>query len=191
DEDRRSRSRRRAPPAGVRAVAREARRAGGAPLQAPGRRRGRGEASRGVPRQASGRRPDGGGAAGLPRWQAPELHGAFGVRQPADPPADRRGQARSCGAAGTGAFPPSLGETYVAPRTPLEAALAEIWSEFLDLDEVGVYDNFFDLGGDSILSLRISAQARAVGIELDPHGLFAHQTIAETAARIAAGGEQP
>src|SRR6185312_5155518 len=106
DEDRRSRSRRRAPPAGVRAVAREARRAGGAPLQAPGRRRGRGEASRGVPRQASGRRPDGGGAAGLPRWQAPELHGAFGVRQPADPPADRRGQARSCGDAGTRAFPP-------------------------------------------------------------------------------------
>ncbi len=85
---------------------------------------------------------------------------------------------------------PTLGETYVAPRTPLEAALAEIWSELLDLDEVGVYDNFFDLGGDSILSLRISAQARAVGIELDPHVLFAHQTIAETAARIAAGGEQ-
>ena len=80
---------------------------------------------------------------------------------------------------------PGLSEIYVAPRTPLEAALAEIWSEILDLDEVGVNDNFFDLGGDSMLSLRISAQARAMGIELGPHDLFEQQTIAGTAARVA------
>src|SRR5262249_24818893 len=50
---------------------------------------------------------------------------------------------------------PELGATYVAPRTPVEEGLAEIWAGVLGVDRVGVHDNFFELGGDSILSIRV------------------------------------
>lgn len=45
---------------------------------------------------------------------------------------------------------PTLEQSYVAPRTPLENFLARLWCEVLKLDRVGIHDNFFDLGGDSI-----------------------------------------
>jgi amino acid adenylation domain-containing protein len=48
--------------------------------------------------------------------------------------------------------------TYVAPRSPLEQQLAQIWAKVLKLEQVGIYDNFFDLGGQSILAIRLSAQ---------------------------------
>ncbi len=70
----------------------------------------------------------------------------------------------------------------VGPRTPAEAALAGIWAEVLGLERVGVHDNFFDLGGDSILSLQIIARASQAGLRLTPRQLFEHQTIAELAA---------
>ncbi|WP_414574294.1 non-ribosomal peptide synthetase, partial [Nostoc sp. CCY 9925] len=50
---------------------------------------------------------------------------------------------------------PELEETFLAPRTPLEHALAEIWSEVLEVKTFGVNDNFFELGGDSILGIQI------------------------------------
>ncbi len=69
-----------------------------------------------------------------------------------------------------------------APRNPTEERLAEIWREVLHADEVGRDDNFFDLGGDSILSLQIIARARKRDILLTPKQLFEHQTIALLAA---------
>ncbi|WP_437656313.1 non-ribosomal peptide synthase/polyketide synthase [Sorangium sp. So ce1182] len=72
----------------------------------------------------------------------------------------------------------------VLPRTEVEEKLAAVWREALKLERVGVHDNFFALGGDSILTLQVVARARKVGISLTPKQLFAHQTIAE-AARVA------
>jgi aspartate racemase len=78
---------------------------------------------------------------------------------------------------------------YAAPRTPIEKAMAAIWAEVLGLDRVGIHDNFFDLGGASIKSLRIVAKAQEAGLTLDPSVLspellFEHPTVAEVAALI-------
>ncbi len=71
--------------------------------------------------------------------------------------------------------------TFVAPHTPVEAKLAEIWAQVLRVEAVGIHDNFFELGGDSILSIQIVAKAKQAGIELSLKQLFANQTIAELA----------
>jgi amino acid adenylation domain-containing protein/non-ribosomal peptide synthase protein (TIGR01720 family) len=71
---------------------------------------------------------------------------------------------------------------FIAPRTPEEKLLANIWAEVLGVEQMGVQDNFFELGGDSILSIQIVARAREVGLRLTPMQLFHHQTIAELAA---------
>jgi acyl carrier protein len=52
----------------------------------------------------------------------------------------------------------TLGEAYIAPRTPTEEFLAEIWAEVLELDRVGVHDNFFEFGGHSLLTMKIVAK---------------------------------
>jgi acyl carrier protein len=71
---------------------------------------------------------------------------------------------------------------YVAPRNPTEAALARIWSETLGLARIGVEDDFFGLGGDSIASLRLTSRMRqAFGVELSPRDLFDATTIAAVA----------
>ena len=71
----------------------------------------------------------------------------------------------------------------IAPRTPTEKLLTEIWADVLGLkqSEVGVGDNFFELGGDSILAIKIVARANAAGLSLATGQLFRHQTIAELA----------
>lgn len=74
---------------------------------------------------------------------------------------------------------------FVAPRTPAEETLAGIWSDVLKVDRVGVNDNFFDLGGDSILGTLILARAARAGLKLSPVQLFEHQTISELAAAVA------
>jgi non-ribosomal peptide synthase protein (TIGR01720 family) len=77
---------------------------------------------------------------------------------------------------------PLLEEGFVAPRTATEQLLAHIWAAVLRLDQVGLHDNFFALGGDSILSLQIIARAKQAGLQLSPRQLFQHQTIATLAA---------
>ncbi len=71
---------------------------------------------------------------------------------------------------------------FVAPRTPAEVILAEIWREVLGLDEVGVHDDFFDLGGSSLSTVRIAARARARGVRVTVHDLVESPTIAQLAA---------
>ncbi|MFL6234421.1 MAG: phosphopantetheine-binding protein [Thermoanaerobaculia bacterium] len=70
-----------------------------------------------------------------------------------------------------------------APTTPEEVALADLWAEVLGLDRVGVDDDFFALGGDSIRLLRLCGRAREMGIALTPRDLFESPTIAGLAAR--------
>ncbi|MEV6875260.1 non-ribosomal peptide synthase/polyketide synthase [Amycolatopsis sp. NPDC051128] len=72
--------------------------------------------------------------------------------------------------------------TRVAPRTPVERLLADIWAEALGLPEVGVEDNFFELGGDSILSIRLVSEAAKAGLRITTRDVFRHQTIAALAA---------
>ena len=72
-------------------------------------------------------------------------------------------------------------EGFVTPRTPVEAILANIWVEVLGVQQVGIHDNFFQLGGDSILNIQIVARANQAGLKLTPKQLFQHQTIAELA----------
>ncbi|MFL6197929.1 MAG: amino acid adenylation domain-containing protein [Thermoanaerobaculia bacterium] len=67
--------------------------------------------------------------------------------------------------------------SFVAPRNVVEEVLAGIWSAALRVSPVGVYDNFFDLGGDSILSLRIAMRLCEAGFPLEVRDLFQQQTI--------------
>jgi amino acid adenylation domain-containing protein/non-ribosomal peptide synthase protein (TIGR01720 family) len=76
----------------------------------------------------------------------------------------------------------NLDDTFVAPRTLVEQTLAAIWAKVLRRARVGVHDNFFTLGGDSILGLQVVARARQSGLQLIPRQLFQHQTIAALAA---------
>jgi polyketide synthase PksJ len=86
---------------------------------------------------------------------------------------------------------PLLDERYVSPRTATELRIAEIWAEVLGLASVGVNDNFFDLGGDSLLLLRAHARIRSVfGIDVPIVELFAHPTAARTASYLV-GKEHP
>jgi amino acid adenylation domain-containing protein/non-ribosomal peptide synthase protein (TIGR01720 family) len=73
------------------------------------------------------------------------------------------------------------GAGYVAPRDHVEELLAGIWSQVLGVPRVGVHDNFFALGGDSIISIQIIARASQLGLRLAPRQVFQHQTIAELA----------
>ncbi|MFI9050850.1 amino acid adenylation domain-containing protein [Streptomyces sp. NPDC053427] len=72
----------------------------------------------------------------------------------------------------------------IAPRTPVEETLAAIWAEVLGLEAVGVEDNFFDLGGDSILSIQVVSRARRAGLVLASQDIFVRQTVAELAAGL-------
>jgi amino acid adenylation domain-containing protein/non-ribosomal peptide synthase protein (TIGR01720 family) len=79
-------------------------------------------------------------------------------------------------------FRPDLEAGFVAPRTEVERSLERIWAEVLGLERVGTGDNFFEVGGDSILSLQIVARANQAGLQLTPKQLFANPTIAQLAA---------
>ncbi len=71
--------------------------------------------------------------------------------------------------------------TYQLPRNATERQLTDTWSQVLKRDNISIHDNFFDLGGDSILSIQIIARARQIGLGLSPRDIFQHQTIADLA----------
>jgi amino acid adenylation domain-containing protein len=86
----------------------------------------------------------------------------------------------------------ALAGELAPPRTPEERTLAEVWTAVLGVDRVGVGDNFFALGGDSILSLRVRALAAERGLRFALQDLFRFQTLGELAraARWAVEGEE-
>lgn len=77
---------------------------------------------------------------------------------------------------------PEIEDDFVAPRNPVEEHLALIWAQVLGLERVGIHNNYFALGGDSIRSIQIVTRARRAGLHITPRHLFQHQTIAELAA---------
>ena len=69
-----------------------------------------------------------------------------------------------------------------APESPEHRLLARIWSEVLGVEPVGIHDNLFDLGGNSLLVFQITTRAAQSGYAITPRQLFDHPTIAELAA---------
>ncbi len=80
---------------------------------------------------------------------------------------------------------PNIQTPYKAPETDLEKNLVEIWQKVLGIAQIGIHDNFFEVGGDSILGVQIIAKAKRVGIDLNANQLFQHHTIAELANVLA------
>ncbi len=83
---------------------------------------------------------------------------------------------------------PQLETEYVAPRNGVEELLAGIWQDVLGLERVGVLDNFFAVGGDSIKSIQVLARANEAGLRFTLAGLFSAQTVSELAL-VARQGE--
>jgi acyl carrier protein len=80
---------------------------------------------------------------------------------------------------------PDLEVPFVAPATPIEEALAEIWSEVLDVKRVGVHDSFFELGGHSLLATQLISRAEDVfRIKIPLRTLFEGPTISNLALYI-------
>ncbi|MEW5860344.1 MAG: amino acid adenylation domain-containing protein [Cyanobacteriota bacterium] len=81
---------------------------------------------------------------------------------------------------------PNLDDAFVAPRTPAEQVLAEVWREVLNLEQVGIHDNFFALGGDSIRSIQVRSLVQNRGLNFSLQQLFQYQTISELAPHLEA-----
>ncbi|KPI10857.1 amino acid adenylation domain protein [Actinobacteria bacterium OK074] len=84
----------------------------------------------------------------------------------------------------------SAGPAAQPPRTDTERRLATLFAEVLGLDQVGVHDSFFALGGDSIVSMRLVSQARAAGLTISPRDVFAQPTVAGLALLAGDGSRQ-
>ena len=76
--------------------------------------------------------------------------------------------------------------SYVAPRTPVEEIITGIFAEVLSFEPVGIFDNFFDLGGHSLLvTLVVSRLREAFHVELQLRDIFDHPTVADLSLAIA------
>ncbi|HSM76734.1 MAG TPA: amino acid adenylation domain-containing protein, partial [Bryobacteraceae bacterium] len=95
--------------------------------------------------------------------------------------------------------PPDLGHSsrekeFAAPRTPEEKTLASIWAEVLRLERVGIEDNLFELGADSLHIFQIAARANKAGIHVAPAQFLKYRTIASLLEQVRnsqAAGEKP
>lgn len=86
---------------------------------------------------------------------------------------------------------PDLDTPYVAPRSELEQQLADIWAEVLELDEVGIADSFFDLGGDSITTMAMLLKVEQYTGCTIPRAFLCNPTIATIAGLLAGGAVEP
>jgi acyl carrier protein len=86
---------------------------------------------------------------------------------------------------------PELEQVYTAPRSEAEWAIAEVWKEALQVEEVGIHDNFFDLGGHSLLLIQVRNHlAETFECEIPVTNMFRHTTVAALAAYINQTQEQ-
>ncbi|MEM8906776.1 MAG: amino acid adenylation domain-containing protein, partial [Bacteroidota bacterium] len=85
---------------------------------------------------------------------------------------------------------PLESKVFVAPHGDIEIQIAKIWEELLDIEQVGLHDNFFALGGHSLLAIRVIAQMAELNFaDLDIRDLFNHPTIAELAKKLEPSNE--
>jgi SAM-dependent methyltransferase/acyl carrier protein len=81
--------------------------------------------------------------------------------------------------------PASPAATFVAPRTPLQAQLAGLWAGVLAVERVGIHDNFFEVGGDSLMAIKLISRLRQdLGVDLPLRRLFDSPTVAGLAESI-------
>ncbi|MEU8584195.1 amino acid adenylation domain-containing protein [Streptomyces abikoensis] len=80
----------------------------------------------------------------------------------------------------------AVGE-HVAPRDDAERAMAAVWSEVLGLERVGVHDNFFDLGGDSLRAVALAGALREAGRPVAVRDIFEHRTVARLCRALGEG----
>ena len=79
----------------------------------------------------------------------------------------------------------TLETTFVAPRGPMEEAVAGIWQEVLGIDQVGIHDNFFDLGGHSLLATRVISRLRKkFKVDFPLRAIFDHPLLKDLAKTI-------
>ncbi|UQS17170.1 amino acid adenylation domain-containing protein [Pseudomonas sp. HS6] len=81
-----------------------------------------------------------------------------------------------------------LSEDNTRPTTDTQARIAALWEEVLGMKNIGIHDNFFSLGGDSIQGFLISAKARQIGIKLSATQVFETPTVAEMAVHVECRG---
>ncbi|WP_367387462.1 non-ribosomal peptide synthase/polyketide synthase [Bacillus vallismortis] len=79
---------------------------------------------------------------------------------------------------------------YIAPRNPTEELLASIWQEVLGAERIGILDNFFDFGGDSIKSIQVSSRLYQAGYKVDMKHLFKYPAIADLSQFVAPVGRK-
>jgi acyl carrier protein len=79
----------------------------------------------------------------------------------------------------------SIEAEFQAPRTAVEAAIAQIWTELLGIEQIGVHDSFLELGGHSLLAAQAIARIRGrLSVQMSPQEFLEHPTIAEQAQRV-------
>ncbi|MNW26219.1 Linear gramicidin synthase subunit D [compost metagenome] len=77
---------------------------------------------------------------------------------------------------------PDADKSYVAPRSEAEQIMAQVWTDVLGMPNISIHDNYFELGGDSILSLQVVSRVRKSGLHITPKQVFENPTIAQLVA---------
>ncbi|HEX2617662.1 MAG TPA: amino acid adenylation domain-containing protein, partial [Flavobacteriales bacterium] len=84
---------------------------------------------------------------------------------------------------------PELDVAFAAPQSPVQRTLADVWADLLGIDRVGIDDNFFDLGGNSLLSIQAVAQLEGHGLKLPIVKLYQHPTVRACASFLEGGSD--
>jgi phthiocerol/phenolphthiocerol synthesis type-I polyketide synthase E len=121
------------------------------------------------------------------RWVVSAFDLGLRLRQPARPETAAEEEQEGADAPARHDRPADLDSEYVPPRNALESQLAEIWQELFGIEPIGVEDNFFRLGGDSLTAIQLATRLRSsLGVDFQVNELFDEPTIAGLAQRIAA-----
>ncbi|MFJ3895198.1 amino acid adenylation domain-containing protein [Streptomyces sp. NPDC090083] len=114
-------------------------------------------------------------AAGLPAYAVPDA-----VLVHTTLPVTAHGKVDRDALTGRGPRPRTVSNAYIAPLTPLQRRLTELWSALLDTAPVGIEDDFFDLGGHSLLAAELlDVMHQELGVEIPATALYLRSTVAE------------
>jgi amino acid adenylation domain-containing protein len=85
---------------------------------------------------------------------------------------------------------PALNRPFAAPITPMQSLLVKVWTEVLGISPIGIQDDFFELGGDSLIALRMTARAQELGLSVSVEQLFRLGTIEQLATVVSQSSER-